>query len=229
MTPSIHVDYKHSGIKQYLKLNRGLRTETTINDPSDFKVNKGLKNLPALREIGFAANRRLLEVERTSHDCTISEEVLDQVVRPIEVNGQRASALRFDDPRVQALFSVLVFFGFLPHGMRNRDLREPLAHLLGIDPSEMTPGRMSYDLRRLRLHGIIERIAKSHRYCLTQEGLRVALFFSRTYTRLIRPGLDRLIPPARGGGTHFERLLHKIDQFIEELCQEANLTPTSTV
>lgn len=228
VTPSIHVEYKHSGVKQYFKLDRGLRTETTINEPSDFGVNKGLKNLPALREIGFAANRRLLEVERTSHDCTISEEVLDQVVHPIEVNGQRASALRFDDPRVQALFSVLVCFGFLPHGMRNRDLREPLAHLLGIDPSEMTPGRMSYDLRRLRLHGIIERTTKSHRYRLTQEGLRIALFFSRTYTRLIRPGLDRLIPPARGGGTRLERLLHNIDQFIEELCQESNLTATST-
>lgn len=228
VTPSIHVDYKRSGIKQYFKLNRGLRTETTINDPSDFDVNKGLKNLPALREIGFAANRRLLEVERTSHDCTISEEVLDQVVRPIEVNGQRASALRFDDPRVQALFSVLVCFGFQPHGMRSRDLREPLAHLLGIAPSEMTPGRMSYDLRRLRLHGIIERIAKSHRYRLTQEGLRITLFFSRTYTRLIRPGLDRLIPPARGGGTRLRRLLRNIDQFIEELCHESNLTATST-
>ena len=92
----------------------------------------------------------------------------------------------------------------------------------------MTPGRMSYDLRRLRLHGIIERIAKSHRYRLTQEGLCIALFFSRTYTRLIRPGLDRLIPPARGGGTRLERLLRNIDQFIEELCHESNLTATST-
>lgn len=194
-----------------------------MNDPTDFGIGKRLGNLPAMREIGFAANRRMLDVERASHDCTISEEVLDQVVRPIEVNGQRASALRFDDPRVQALFSVLVCFCFQPHGMRRRDLREPLAHLLGIDPMQMTPGRLTYDLRRLRLHGIIERIANSHRYRLTREGLRIVLFFSRTYSRLIRPSLDKIIPLARGGGTRLEELIRSFDQELEKLFRETNL------
>ena len=32
VTPSLHVDYKHSKIKQYHKLGKALRTETTIND-----------------------------------------------------------------------------------------------------------------------------------------------------------------------------------------------------
>jgi hypothetical protein len=230
VTPTIHVSYKHSDQKQYYKLGRGLRTEHTMNDPTDFGIGKRLENLPAMREIGFAANRRMLDVEKVSHDCTISEEVLDQVVRPIEVNGQRASALRFDDKRVQALFSLLVCFSFQPHGMRRRDLREPLAHLLGIDPSKMTPGRLTYDLRRLRLHGIIERIENSHRYRLTAEGLRIALFFSRTYARLIRPGLDkimRMIPLARGGGTRLEELIRSFDREIGKLCREVNLTAPS--
>jgi len=62
VTPSLHVDYKHSKIKQYHKEGRALRTETTINDTRDFGINKGLNNLPALREVGFSANRRLLGV-----------------------------------------------------------------------------------------------------------------------------------------------------------------------
>jgi hypothetical protein len=225
VNPTLHVSYKRCDQKQYFKMGRGLRTEHTMNDPTDFGIRKGLKNLPAMREIGFAANRRMLDVERISHDCTISEEVLDQVVRPIEVNGQRASALRFDDARVQALFSVLVCFGFQVNGMRRGDLREPLAHLLGLDPSEMTPGRLTYDLRRLRLHGIIERIAGTHSYRLTESGLRIALFFSRVYARLLRPGLDKIIPLARGGGTGLEDIFRKIDSEIEKLCQEANLLP----
>ena len=225
VTPSLHVSYKHSDQKQYFKLNQGLRTEHTMNDPTDFGIGKRLGNLPAMREIGFAANRRMLDVERASHDCTISEEVLDQVVHPIEVNGQRASALRFDDARVQALFSVLVCFCFQPHGMRRRDLREPLAHLLGIDPSQMTPGRLTYDLRRLRLHGIIHRIAGSHRYRLTREGLRIALFFSRAYSRIIRPSLDKIIPLARGGGTRLGKLIQCFDREIEKLIQDASLVP----
>lgn len=92
------------------------------------------------------------------------------------VNGQRAAALRFDDVRVQALLSALVVFRLLPHGFANRDLRPLLAQLLGIDPALMTQGCMTYDLRRLRLHGLIERIPGSHRYPVTDFGLKAALF-----------------------------------------------------
>ena len=59
VTPSLYVDYKHTRIKQYHKEGQALRTETTINDTRDFGVGRRLKNLPALREIGFNANRRL--------------------------------------------------------------------------------------------------------------------------------------------------------------------------
>ena len=68
VTPSLHADYKHTTIKQYHKEGRALRTETTINDTRDFSIGKGLGNLPALREIGFSANRRLLGVQRLDHD-----------------------------------------------------------------------------------------------------------------------------------------------------------------
>jgi len=57
VTPSLHIDYKSSRIKQYHKEGRALRTETTINDARDFALGKGLHNLPALRQVGFHANR----------------------------------------------------------------------------------------------------------------------------------------------------------------------------
>ena len=61
VTPSLHIDYKHSKIKQYHKLGKALRTETTINDTNDFGVAKALSHLPELKEIGFTASRRLLD------------------------------------------------------------------------------------------------------------------------------------------------------------------------
>ena len=67
VTPSLYVDYKHTRIKQYHKQGRALRTETTINNTRDFSIGKRLTNLPALREIGFSANRRLLHVPRLDH------------------------------------------------------------------------------------------------------------------------------------------------------------------
>ena len=82
VTPSLHISYKSTKIKQYFKEERALRTETTINNSRDFAIGRRLHNLPALRAIGFAANRRVLEVERISQDCQLGEALFDQVNRP---------------------------------------------------------------------------------------------------------------------------------------------------
>jgi len=193
VVPSLHIDYKQSRIKQYHKEGRALRTETTINNTRDFAIGKRLSNLPALRQVGFGANRRLLDVQQLSCDCTIGEEALTRLTQPQVVSQQRVPALRLDDRRVHALFAALVLFTLLPHGFTTKDLREHLAPLLGLDPGTITAGRMSYDLRRLRLHGLIARIPGTQRYRPTEEGLRIALFCSRLYARLLRPGLAQLL------------------------------------
>src|SRR5262249_5847603 len=189
VTPSLHVDYKKSRIKQYHKEGRALRTETTINDSRDFAIGKRLKNLPALRQVGFQANRRLLDVQTISHDCAVGEDLFRQVTQPREGAGQRASALRYGDSCVLALLGALLVFRLLPRGFCNRELKEHLAPLLGEEPGALTQGRMTYQLRRLRLHGLIGRQAGTHRYTVTDLGLRVALFFTRSYSRVVRPGL----------------------------------------
>jgi hypothetical protein len=220
VTPSLHIDYKSSRIKQYHKEGRALRTETTINNPRDFAIGKRLCNLPALRQIGFNANRRLLDVQQLSHDCALGEAAFQQLNRPCQVNGQRAAALRFADPTVQALLSLLVIFALLPQGFRNRDLRPHLAALLGEQPEAMTPGRLTYHLRRLRLHGLIERIPGTHAYRVTSQGWRTAFFCVRTYNRILRPGMAFILPTALPDHSalrrHFDRLDHALDQWIAQ-------------
>lgn len=189
--PTLYIDYKSTRIKQYYKEGRALRTETTINNTNDFAIGRRLKNLPDLREVGFQANRRLLDVQRISHDCWLGEDVFGEIHRPVTVGGQRASALRFGDPRVLALYTALVLFRLLPRGFADRDLRQQVAVLLG---KEHTVGQMTYDLRRLRLHEFIERIPKTRRYRVTRLGFRAALFLTRTYSRLLRPALSALSP-----------------------------------
>ena len=229
--PSLHIDYKNSRIKQYFKQvpevrEVGARTETTINNTRDFFIGKRLCNLPALRQIGFSANRRVLEVERLSQDCAVGEEALLQLNRPVEVNGQRAAALRITDLRVLALWHLLVWFRLLPCGFANRDLREHLAVLTGQPPNHITQGKMTYDLRRLRLHGMIERIPKSHRYRVTDFGFRAALFFTRTHARLYRPGLAEVLPKlpnAPPGHSSLQKQLAKLEAEIADRVREAKL------
>jgi hypothetical protein len=196
--PSLHIYYKHTHSKQYhkrAKSRAGLRTETTINNAYDFGVGRRLCNLPALRQIGFGANRRILEVEKLTHDCTIGQQSFQQLQQPADIEGQHVSALRFGDPRVQALFAVLVIFSLQPQGFRNRELRPLLAQALGLDNEQITQAKMSYDLRRLRLHGLIQRIAGTHRYELTAFGRKTALFYSRAFNRIVRPGLSHIAHP----------------------------------
>ena len=193
--PSIHADYKHSRIKQYWKQGVALRTETTINDTRDFGIAKRLPNLPALRDIGFSANRRLLEVQRISGDPITGTDTYQKVCQPVIVDGQRVPALRFDHPATQALLTTLVVCRLLPNGFANRQLRELLAPALGLPASAMTQGRMTYHLRRLRLHGLIERIPHTNRYQVTDFGLAAAIFLTRAYNRFIAAGMDQLTAP----------------------------------
>lgn len=225
--PSLHVDYKNSKIKQYHKEGRALRTETTINNAHDFAIGKRLHNLPALREIGFKANRRLLHVQQLSHDCMIGEDAFRRVNEPAVVDGQRASALRFAEPLVQALFSALLVFRLLPRGFNNRELRDHWAPLVGKTSQSITPGQMTYHLRRLRLHGLIERIPKSHRYRVTEQGWRIILFCTRCYDRVLRPGLAQILPedvPEEAlPGTPLRRRFDQLDAAIAAWLEQQGL------
>ena len=127
--PSLHIEYKSSHVKQYFKEQRALRTETTINNPTDFYVAKAVRTCSHLRDLGNQVNRKLLEVERVSHHCVLTQDALDRLQRPTVEAGQRTSALRFGDPRVMALFQALSGFTHLPRGFRNRDLRPPVEAL----------------------------------------------------------------------------------------------------
>jgi hypothetical protein len=128
--------------------------------------------------------------------------------------------LRFADTAVQALLSALLVFRLLPRGFSNRDLRDHWAPLLGQAPAALTPGQMSYHLRRLRLHGLIERIAKTHRYRVTDSGWRTALFCTRTYNRVLRPGLAQVIPAQASDDSSLRRCFDQLDGAMERWLKE---------
>ncbi len=218
--PSLHVAYKSSHVKQYFKDQHALRTETTINNPKDFYVTKGVHQLTHLRDLGEGVNRRLLEVERVSHACVLTDDALERLQRPTVETGQRVSALRFGDPRVMALLQALTGFTHLPRGFHNRDLRPAVAALLG---RPYAAAQMTYDLRRLRLKGLIHRIPKTHRYTTTTYGLKVAFFFSKLYLRVLRPNWNALLPVDDGLPRPLRQVLDQLETQIRTLREEAIL------
>ena len=181
----VNVFYKHSRIKQYLKDGRAMRIETVVNAPRDLGCNARLPNLDELQAKGRAANRRILEAERAGQGTVLASPAFERVAHPsVDAEGRRTPALRFGDPRVMALAGALCQTLLAATGFTNKNLRVLIAGLLG---SSYTPGQMTYDLRRLRLGGLIRRLPHTNRYTLTEDGIRIAVFYTKIYNRLLVP------------------------------------------
>jgi len=190
--PAIQVHYRASKVKQYFKEGRALRTETTVNDTHDFGIGRRLTqdNWEALVAIGHEVNQRFLDHQLAACQCAPDATTLQRVVLPSIEDGLPAPGLRFGEPRTMALLACLCCFQHLFAGLTNRSLRELIAGLIpGYGARQMT-----YDLRRLRRKRFIQRIPRTQRYELTSEGRRLAVFLTKTYTRIVNPSLAELDP-----------------------------------
>jgi hypothetical protein len=190
---AIQIHFRASKVKQYFKEGRALRTETTINDTRDFGIKRRVTtdNWDALIDVGHQVNQRLLDHQLDACACAPDATLLERVVLPsVTPDGLPAPGLKFGDPRTMVLLACLCSFQHLFAGLTNRSLRELIA---GLIPG-YTARQMTYDLRRLRRKGFIQRIPRTQRYELTREGRRLAVFFTKTYTRIVNPSLAELDP-----------------------------------
>lgn len=119
----------------------------------------------------YHKQRRALQTETT---------INDPVTTATRATCSRTAIHR--SPRPSAAVALCIF-RLLPRGFTNRDLRIHLAPQLGRLPEHMTSGQITYDLRRLRAHGLIRRIPGTHRYLVTDPRPRHALFLTRAHTR----------------------------------------------
>jgi hypothetical protein len=214
---TVNAFYKHSRIKQYLKDGRALRVETVINSPTDLRIGRRLSHLDELQATARAINTRLLDAERVGQGCLLASPAFERVARPTLEEGRRAPALRFGDPRVMALTGALAITVHAVTGFTNRSLRELVAGLLGV-PYSM--GQASYDLRRLRLKGLIRRLPRTNTYVLTPDGLRIAIFYTKVHNRVLIPLTAADHPPAPPPLRH---ALRTIDQAVSDYIAAARL------
>ena len=217
----LDVNYRDSRIKEYLKEGRALRIETVVNSPDDLGVKRRLIHLDELQAKARGANARLLAVQRAGQDCAISTPLFERVALPSLQEGQRVSALRFGDPRVMALAGALCVLVHTVVGFTNRSLCAQVRSLLG---GPYTSTQTTYDLRRLRLKGLIRRLPNQNRYVLTPEGVRVTAFYTKVHRRLLEPLLDADKPPAP---VELRRALHVIDDTVDDYISRARIRPAA--
>jgi hypothetical protein len=214
---TVNFFYRHSRIKEYLKEGRALRIETVCNSPDDLGCQRRLHNLPELQARARQANRRLLTIQRAGQGCAISTALFERIALPSFEEGQRTGALRFGDPRVMALVGALCVALNAVVPFTNRSLRAQVAALLG-PPYSAT--QMTYDLRRLRRKGLIARLERRHSYTLTADGVRVAVFYTKVYKRVLAPLIAADHPPAP---LELRRALLVLDRQISDCIDRARL------
>ncbi len=188
--PCIRIRYKHSALKQYFKEGKALRTEMVFNNPYDVGLKRSLSNFDRLFQHGRALCQRLLTLQTISQDVFLPWDEVQSLQRSTQTaDGQRASALPFGQPRTMALYEALLYHAHRPDAFRNQPFRITVAQLLGLSVNDYSSAQASYDLRRLRLKGLIVRNSHSHTYQLTECGVRCIAFLTKLYERLYRPGL----------------------------------------
>ncbi len=216
---TVNFGFRRSRVKIYLKEDRALRVETVCNDPADLGCKRGLDNLPELQARSRDCNARLMQAIRVGQGAgVLASPAFERIAQPtLTEDGRRAPALRFGDPRVQALAGSLAVLGMAVTGITSQSLRAWMSGLLG-QPYPMT--RASYDLTRLRRNGLITRLAGTNTYRLTADGQLFAVFYTKVHDQVLYPlmaGQHIAAPP------EVRRALTTIDRHISSLAAAAAL------
>lgn len=172
-----------TSIKMYDKFGIILRIETTTNDVSQFKLyrevhqrngekaekvaamKKNIYSLFPLIDVLKACNRRYLEFISTFDDPTQGLKKLDQVSSTMESSNRTYKGFNFFSQEDQKLFEVIARGEFNINGMRNKTIRQYLP--------DLSSSAISRILKRLVVHGLIKKVAKTHKYYLTKLGKSV--------------------------------------------------------
>jgi hypothetical protein len=166
---------------------RGYRRDTDIHQPSvDLGCKRSLEHLDELAAKARACNARLMDAVMAGQGSgMLANPVIERIAHPTtDAAGRRVPAMRFADPRVQALAGCLAVWDHAVSGITNKSLRAWMARLRGV-PYAMN--QVSYDLARLRGNGLIERTARTNTYRLTADGLTFALVYTRVHEQVLYP------------------------------------------
>jgi hypothetical protein len=178
-----------NSVKAYDKAGNCLRVETTMNDPSGFKVfrtketdpdgkpgwlplRRGIADVYRRAEVCQASNDRYLDALASVDTSTPLGELIRNICQPTTYRDKPVRPLRpWADPDL-ALFGAISRGEFCVNGFRNRDLQSLLYDSAPNTPEELRrrSARVSRLLRMLRAHHLIQKVPRTHRYLLTARG-----------------------------------------------------------
>lgn len=188
----LSTQYGQTRVKQYNNHQQTFRTEVCILNPNELGVRKAIENTAALRQSLLRLLSQFQAAQSVVLNTTCHRGELAALAKPGKVNDVATPGIKLENERAIAVLSALPQLSHLPQGFRSQDVRPVVQAALG---SDYTPSQATYDLRKLRGKGLVERQSKSRRFRATPEGLRVAVLLSKLRDNILLP----LLPPLYEG------------------------------
>jgi hypothetical protein len=173
--------------RMYEKFATFLRLEIGVNRMKDLGLNKGLENLPALRQKLVAATDHLASFEAEMLNVQVDFPLFQRLALPVTVGKTKIAGIQIQDTRMIRLLEVLLHGGAQLHGWRTAQIHEALLSAFGLSPQAYSLTQLRYDLRKMKAHGLLERPGRPYRYRLTAKGIRVAALFVLFHKRVCGP------------------------------------------
>ena len=210
----------------YEKFSTFLRVEVCVNRMKDLGLNKGLKNLEALRQKLVPVTDRFAGFEAQSLNVHVDFPLFQGIALPVTAGKTRIAGIKIHDTRMMRLMEVLLHGGPQLNGWRSADIHQAILTTFGLDANTYTLTQLRYDLRKMKAHGLLERIGRSYRCRLSDKGTKAALMFILFHKRVCGPLANSLFhhrpdealkPPASKVETAYHKADHAIQQVLDLL------------
>jgi len=208
----------------YEKFSTFLRLEICVNRLKDLGLNKGLENLDALRQKLVVVTDRLAGFEARLLNVHVDFPLFQRLALPVSSGKSKIPGIKIQDTRMIRLMEVLLHGGSQLSGWRTLQIWQALQSAFSLSPQDYTLTQLRYDLRKMKAHGLLERIDKHYAYRLTEKGARVAAMFVLFHKRICGPLANSLFqhrpkrsprPPAK-----IETAYHKADAAVQKLIDQ---------
>jgi hypothetical protein len=213
--------FKRCSVKQYRKFSNFLRYELTCNHLPDMKLKKALLHLPEFKEKAEEVLDRYSDTEAVILNCHADVDYFIKHCKPVMVGNTKISGLHIYQERIHRMLEVLLHDNRSIGQWKSMDIREKIRNSFEIPQKDYSRNQVIYDIRKLRAHGLVEKIGKSNRYCLSAYGVKVALAFTLMRKRIYGPlhySLFENQPDASiASGSILERMYRRLDSDINEI------------
>jgi hypothetical protein len=178
---------ENASVKQYEKDNTFLRIETCSNNLKDFRQKKSLEYLPEVAEKLQAVNDRFADAQSENLNVEMDYPLLEKLAQPCRLKSQPMAGIRLENDRIIRLLEILMHSSCHLGGVSAAEIHQSILDAHNLTPQQYTRNQLAYDLRKLRAHGLIERLNNRYVYALSDYGRKVAAMLVILRNRVIRP------------------------------------------